>query len=417
MLRSIQSKRSAWTTLAVGGALVGLLVAGLGVAQDDSASSSRSFAGPPSFADVIEQVRPSVVTIRVVKEPVQLSSARGPAPFAGTPFDDMLERFGFDFGGQGWQFQTPMPRQGEGSGFIIDNDGYIATNNHVVDGASQVTVTLDSGEELVATVVGTDPRTDLALIKVNNGSNLPALSLGNSDAARVGDWVLAMGNPFGLGGTATAGIISARGRNINSGPYDDFLQVDAAINSGNSGGPIFNADGEVIGINTAIFSPNGGNIGIGFAIPANQARTVLDELKADGAVSRGWLGVEIRQVDRQNSPNADRLSDDEAGAEIARIVADGPADRAGLEAGDIITRFDGQAIDSPRTLSRLVGDLDSGDEVEIEYLRGDVRREVETVLGALQEAETRAAVPMNQRGPQDRYYRFEYPSPNQRFGR
>jgi serine protease Do len=410
MMRKGKISRSAWTTLAVGGVLVGWFVASLGEAQD-SAGTATGFAGPPSFADVIEQVRPAVVNIEVMKNPVQLSSAQG-VPFAGAPFEDFLERFGFSapgLGGQGGL--VPQPMRGAGSGFVIDEDGYIATNYHVVEGASDVVVTLDSGEKLEATVVGTDPRTDLALLRVRNGAELPAVRLGDSDQSRIGDWVLAIGNPFGLGGSATAGIISARGRDIQSGPYDDYLQVDAAINSGNSGGPVFNAAGEVIGINTAIFSPNGGNIGIGFAIPSNQARNVLDELRDNGQVSRGWLGVSIGPVVEQNGPAAANelvAAATSNGALIDSVVVDGPADRAGLARGDIVTRFDGHNIDSPKTLSRLVGEMDQGDRVEIEFLRTGDRNEVTTVLGELDEAELRAAA-TPQPDPNSYYYRYESP--------
>ena len=412
MLRSGTFKRTAWTAAACSGALVGLLIAGLGEAQDGQSAPSTSFAGPPSFADVVAEVSPAVVNIAVTKEAASFPAASGGSPFAGAPFDDLLERFGFP--GQSRILPNPQPRQGEGSGFIIDSDGYIATNYHVVEGAASVIVTLNSGEQLDATVVGSDERTDLALLKVDNGRNLPALRIGNSDLSRVGDWVLAIGNPFGLGGSATAGIISARGRDIRSGPYDDYLQIDAPINSGNSGGPIFNSAGEVIGINTAIFSPNGGSVGIGFAIPSNQARGVLDELREGGVVSRGWLGVEIQSVDRRGAGNVEpnRIGEPQGGALIARVVAGGPADLAGLTGGDIIQEFDGQTIDSARSLSRLVGELDAGDEVEIEYLRDGRSHEISTVLGELDETQARAALePIDPEPRAYRNFRFQRSEP------
>lgn len=414
MLRSSTRKRTAVAAVAVGGALLGLFVAGLGSAQDGESGIAASFAGPPSFADVIEQVSPAVVNIAVTKQAVRYSSGPGGAPFAGAPLDDLFRQFGQRFGGEQWGAPMPAPQRGEGSGFIIDADGYIATNNHVVDGASEVTVRLKSGEELAARVVGIDERTDLALLKVEDSRNLPTLNLGDSDQSRVGDWVLAIGNPFGLGGSATAGIISARGRDIQSGPYDDYLQIDAPINAGNSGGPVFNARGEVIGINTAIFSPNGGNIGIGFAIPSNQARSILNELREGGVVSRGWLGVEIRPAEQARgvASQAAAVDAERTGALIARVVANGPADSAGLRSGDIITHFDGEAIETARSLSRLVGDLDAGDEVELEYQRDGQRHSATTVLGALDETDVRASLePIDPQQQGYQYYRF---APNRR---
>jgi serine protease Do len=245
-------------------------------------------------------------------------------------------------------------------------------------------VTLASGEELQARVVGTDPRTDLALIKVDYDGPLPALRFGDSDRTRVGEWVLAIGNPFGLGGTATAGIVSARSRDIHASAYDDFLQIDAAINSGNSGGPVFNAAGEVIGINTAIVSPTGGSVGIGFAIPSAQARDVLMELREHGVVSRGWLGIAM-------APDAQ--DGGVAGVLVAEVTPDGPAAAAGLMQGDVVRQFNGEAVDSTRTLARLVGTRDAGEEVELEVLRGGSSRTVTVELGELDEARLQAAAP------------------------
>jgi serine protease Do len=383
-------------------ALAGILIAGPDEARGQQGNQATSFAGPPSFADVVEQVSPAVVTVAVTMQPVAYQTSAGVSPFSGTPFEDFFGGFGVPD-----QRVMPLPRKGEGSGFIIDGDGYIATNNHVVEGATEVTVTLANGEQLEARVVGTDPRTDLALIKVDEGHDLPALALGDSDHARIGDWVLAIGNPFGLGGTATAGIISARGRDIQAGYYDDFLQIDAAINSGNSGGPVFNAAGEVIGINTAIYSPTGGSVGIGFAIPANQAQDVLEDLRDDGAVTRGWLGVQM-VVDEEGRTR---------GVQIDDVFAYGPADLAGLERGDVITRFDGKAIEASRDLSRLVASLDAGDEVEIEVMRGGEHREFTARLGQREEERVEASLrnmpqqlpeqlPPNQPGRQQWEWRF-----------
>jgi serine protease Do len=376
---AMNRSRSAWTALILtGGAVAALFAAGYGEAQDaqdQGRAPAVSFAAPPTFADIIERVSPAVVNISVTKE-----VAAYPASSA-FPFEDLLPFFGGDPGDQNRLRVVPQPRpvQGEGSGFIIDADGYIATNNHVVDGASEVTVTLSSGEQFQAEVVGTDPDTDLALIKVEEDANLPALGFGDSDRARVGDWVVAIGNPFGLGGTATAGIISARGRDIQSGPYDDYLQIDAPINSGNSGGPVFNAAGEVIGINTAIFSPNGGNIGIGFAIPANNAERILAELREGGTVSRGWLGVQIQDLNEELASHF--ALDNPQGALIAEVQPDSPAEAGGLEAGDIVTGLNGRDIDSARTLARVVGSLDQGEKVEIEVWRDGAREELEITIG------------------------------------
>jgi len=398
MLRTLRTvrPRTAVLALVVGtGALAALSIAGLGSAQDRQSGGALSFAGQPSFADVFEQVSPAVVMVSVTADAMPMPTG---GPFAGLPFEDF---FG-NLPGADQRRMVPQPRQGVGSGFIIDEDGYIATNYHVVDGAREVSVVLDTGEELEARVVGRDPRTDLALIKVDTDRDLPTVPLGDSDRARVGEWVLAIGNPFGLGGTATAGIISARGRDIQSGPYDDFLQIDAAINSGNSGGPVFNAAGEVIGINTAIFSPTGGNVGIGFAIPSNQARNVLEELRDNGAVSRGWLGVQIGPAERAG----------DAGAEVAAVVPGGPAATAGIEPGDVITRLDGQAIDSYRTLSRLIGERDAGDDVALEVLRNGETVRLSAELGMLDESNVQAATtpePRSYATPDSRRYRFSQP--------
>ena len=254
----------------------------------------------------------------------------------------------------------------------------------MIDGAEEIVVTLQSGEQLEAVVVGKDERTDLALIKVDSSRELIALEFGDSDRARVGEWVLAIGNPFGLGGTATAGIISARGRDIRSGPYDDYLQIDAPINSGNSGGPVFNTVGEVIGVNTAIYSPNGGSIGIGFAIPANQARAILDELRTEGAVERGWLGVSIRGIDRELAESL--ALDDARGAQVAYVEPGSPADRAGVLDGDVITAFDGELVDSARTLGRLVGSRDAEERVSINVWRDGESLELTVELGELSSA-------------------------------
>ncbi len=367
-------------------ALAPLLSAGF-QAADDGAESGLAMAPPGavSFADVVERVSPAVVNIAVTKRSGSIPTAVWPERFPrGGEFERFFRRFFDEQDGTPGGPRFPRQVRGAGSGFVIDAEGYIATNQHVIDGAEEIVVTFQSGEQLEAVVIGQDERTDLALIRIDPPSELTALEFGDSDRARVGEWVLAIGNPFGLGGTATVGIVSARGRDIQSGPYDDYLQIDAPINSGNSGGPVFNTAGEVIGVNTAIFSPNGGSIGIGFAIPANQARAILDELRTSGAVERGWLGVSIRSVDREL---AESLGLDEAGgARIARIEPDSPADRAGLRNGDVITAFDGQLVDSARTLSRLVGGTDADERVSIEVWRDGETLEFTVELGELSTA-------------------------------
>jgi serine protease Do len=282
--------------------------------------------------------------------------------------------------------RTDRRTEALGSGFLIDQSGYIVTNNHVIDNSDSINVTLQDGRELEASLVGTDPKTDLALLKVETKETLPALNFGDSDEARVGDWVLAIGSPFGLGGSATAGIISARGRDIRSGPYDDYLQIDAPINSGNSGGPVFNADGEVIGVNTAIYSPNGGNVGIGFAIPSKQVQTIVAELKSDGAVRRGWLGVQIQDIDEELASSLGL--DDDSGALVADVVDDSPAAKADLRVGDVITQFGDDEISSAKSLSIAVADTDPSKKVPVRIIRDGDRRTLQVRLG---EAEQVAA--------------------------
>jgi serine protease Do len=264
----------------------------------------------------------------------------------------------------------------------------------VVDGADEVVVTLQGGQKLEAMLVGSDATTDLALLKVEPGAPLTAVAFGDSDLVRVGEWVLAIGNPFGLGGTATAGIVSARGRDIRSGPYDDYLQIDAAINSGNSGGPVFSTAGQVVGINTAIFSPNGGNIGIGFAIPANQASAVVEQLKASGRVERGWLGVDIQALDPELAASLDLPS--ASGALVAQVMDDSPARGAGIEPGDVITRFGDTTVEAPRDLSRAVGTSPPGQRTAVRLWRDGRERTVQVTLG---ETDVGAASALSSRAP------------------
>lgn len=324
------------------------------------------------FADLVGEVRPAVVNVQVARaiRPAAQSRMKWRRPGMESP--ELFRHFRSMPG-----FAIPdMPRiEGVGSGFIIDSSGLIVTSHHVVKGADSVTITLQDGRKLEARVAGADPKTDLALLEVDAAEALPAVEFGDSDRTRIGDWVVAVGNPFGLGGTVTAGIVSARGRDIGSGPYDDYLQLDAPINRGNSGGPLFDRSGRVVGVNTAIFSPTGGNVGIGFAVPANVAKPIIDTLRTDGKVHRGWLGVEIQHIDETM---AEALGlEDAKGALVASVLEDGPAAGAGLLPGDVIVSFAGEPLDTMKDLPRIVAEIDSGTEVEIEVWR-DGRRETLT---------------------------------------
>jgi len=371
------------STLALSAIVSAVLISGAIVSPafstdaENTATPSAVFDVNQGFADLVEQVQPSVVTIEVSKTMQPQASGFGGDPRA----QEFFERF---FGEMPAP-QQPQQAQGLGSGFVVDASGYIVTNNHVIDGADQVTVRLHDGRELEAEVLGVDDKTDLALLQIS-AEGLEALDIGDSDSMRVGDWVVAIGNPFGLGGTATAGIISARGRDIRSGPYDDYLQIDAPINSGNSGGPVFNSAGEVVGVNTAIFSPNGGSVGIGFAIPSNQMQEIIAELKSDGAIDRGWLGIQLQDISDELASGLGL--DSTEGSLIADVVAGSPAERGELRTGDVIVSYDDEAITGARELSRMVGSSDSGDEVTLGVIRNNERLELDVILG---EAATQTA--------------------------
>lgn len=320
-----------------------------------------------SLADMVQAVGPSVVQIQVKPQARMQQMAN---PFGGGR-DDLQDRlgqlFGFQFREQAPQRRAPMERGALGSGFIIDASGLVLTNNHVVDGATDVTVQLSDGRELPGKVLGRDAKIDVAVVKIVGGGRFEAVSWGDSDSIRVGDSVFAVGSPFGLGNTVTSGILSARGREIGAGPYDDFLQVDAAINSGNSGGPLFDANGRVIGINTAIFSPSGGNVGIGFAIPADTARKVARQIAEHGSVQRGRIGVTLQtltpEVAEQLGINAGK------GALIAGVEPEGPAAAAGLESGDVVRSFAGKSIEDSGDLARAVADAKVGSRVPMTVVR------------------------------------------------
>ena len=329
------------------------------------------------FADLVSEVRPAVVNVQVTRaiQPAAHSRMKWRQP--GMELPEMFRHFRSMPG-----FAMPdMPRaEGVGSGFIVDASGLIVTSHHVVKGAESVTVTLQDGRKLEARVAGIDPKTDLALLEVDTGGSLPVVEFGNSDRTRVGDWVVAVGNPFGLGGTVTAGIVSGRGRDIGSGPYDDYLQLDAPINRGNSGGPLFDRSGRVVGVNTAIFSPTGGNVGIGFAIPANVAKPVIESLRTDGKVDRGWLGVQIQRI---GETMAEALGLEEPkGALVASVMSDGPAASAGLRPGDVILSFAGEPLDTMKDLPRIVAGIESGTEVDVEVWRDGAREILTATIGA-----------------------------------
>jgi serine protease Do len=387
--------RSGWLAGAIAGVALAATVALVNFTPDAHSAPPPAAVSTGSFADVVEAVSPAVVNI-MVTQAAEAAPTMGFQRF-GAPQnrgrsdqqEQLEEFFGRFFDMPQTPQQAPQRRvEGQGSGFIVDADGYIVTNNHVVDRATKIVVTTHDGRKLDATLVGHDPKTDLAVIKVD-GSGLPHVAFGDSDKSRVGDWVLAIGNPFGLGGTATAGIVSARGRDIQSGPYDDYLQIDAPINFGNSGGPVFNVAGEVVGVNTAIFSPNGGNIGIGFAIPANQAKNVVEQIRANGSVERGWLGVQIQDLDEELA--ASLGLEQEKGALVADVVADGPAQHGGVLAGDVIRKFNGHEIDTARTLSRVVADANPRETAHVMVWRDGKSHELKVKLGEAAKSEQVAA--------------------------
>jgi len=348
----------------------------------------RKVAQPIGFADIVEHVKPSVISVKVnINEKVSSKDDNNndDSPFQpGSPMERFFRRFGGPDGLPPGMRGNPRGGHGavtgQGSGFFISADGFAVTNNHVVDGADKVEVTTDDGKVYKAKVIGTDARTDLALIKVEGGSDFPFAKLSDGKP-RIGDWVLAVGNPFGLGGTVTAGIVSASGRDIGNGPYDDFIQIDAPVNKGNSGGPAFNTEGEVMGVNTAIYSPSGGSVGIAFSIPASTVKSVIAQLKDKGSVSRGWIGVQIQPV---TADIADSLGLKKAeGALVAEPQANGPAAKAGIESGDVITAVNGESVKDARELARTIGGLPPGASVKLNVLHKGADKVVNLTLGQL----------------------------------
>ena len=358
---------------------------------------------PVGFADIVEKVKPAVISVRVKMPGARVMSFNdnnNSSPFQpGSPMERFFRRFGMpDLPNTPNDERAPGRRQmvtGQGSGFFISADGYAVTNNHVVDKAETVEVTTDDGRIHTAKVIGTDPRTDVALIKIDDGKDFPYVRFADH-APRIGDWVLAVGNPFGLGGTVTAGIVSARGRDIGAGPYDDFIQIDAPVNKGNSGGPTFDVDGSVIGVNTAIFSPSGGSVGIAFAIPADTVKTVVTQLKDKGSVSRGWIGVQIQPVTSEIAENLGLKTTQ--GALVAEPQADGPAAKAGIVAGDVITAVNGTTIKDARDLARQIGALPPGSSVKLTVLHNGKEQSFSLNLGELPNQREANATPDTRSG-------------------
>ena len=341
-------------------------------------TEAQAFGAPESFAELAQKISPAVVNI-TTSAMIAAPTDGMPMVPEGSPFQDFFD----DFGGPGQG--GPQRSEALGSGFVVSEDGYIVTNNHVIEGADEIEIEFFSGERLKAKLVGTDPKTDIALLKVESDKPLPFVTFGNSDLMRVGDWVMAMGNPLGQGFSVSAGIVSARGRQLQ-GSYDDFIQTDAAINRGNSGGPLFNMDGQVVGVNTAILSPNGGSIGIGFSMASNVVTKVVDQLKEFGETRRGWLGVRIQDV----TPDiAESMGLADAKGALVTDVPDGPAKDAGIQSGDVITRFDTNDVASAGDLTRRVADAPIGEAVPVIVLR-DGRTETLTVtLGRREDAEAK----------------------------
>jgi serine protease Do len=397
-------------------ALMASVVAGLGVAVYGLDSVPGGFdiltspahaqvnsdigkaAQPTGFADIVQRVKPSVISVKVtMKDKAADASDRDDGSDQSGP---PMERFFRQFGGP--EGTPPGTRDhhggghgammGQGSGFFISPDGYAVTNNHVVDGADKVEVTTDDGKTYTAKVIGTDVRTDVALIKVEGGADFPFAKLA-AGKPRIGDWVLAVGNPFGLGGTVTAGIVSASGRDIGSGPYDDFIQIDAPVNKGNSGGPAFNMQGEVVGVNTAIYSPSGGSVGIAFSIPAPTVKNVIAQLKDKGTVSRGWIGVQIQPVSQDIADNLGLKKAE--GAMVLEPQANGPAAKAGIESGDVITSVNGEAVKDPRELARTIAALAPGADVKLSVLHKGKDEAISLTLGQLPATQEANASPAN----------------------
>jgi serine protease Do len=372
--------------------------AALAAALVFAAGEPATARGPENIADVAEQVIDAVVNISTSQK-IDPRVTELPDLPPGSPMEEFFDQF-FKKHGQGGADQAPRRVNSLGSGFIIDASGLVVTNNHVIADADEINVILNDGTKLKATLVGKDNKSDLALLRVHSDKPLKAVKFGDSDKLRLGEWVIAIGNPFSLGGSVTAGIVSARNRDINSGPYDNYIQTDAAINRGNSGGPLFNLNGEVVGVNTAIISPSGGSIGIGFAVPSDSAVAVIDQLRQYGETRRGWLGVRIQQV---TDDIAESLSITPArGALVAGVDDKGPAKPAGIEPGDVVVAFDGHDIKEMHDLPRVVADTPVGKVVDVVIIRKGKQETHKVTVGRLQDTEKVADASAKQEAPPDK---------------
>ena len=379
----------------------GAAIAALAAAVALVPAQPASARGPDGIADVAEQVIDAVVNISTSQK-VDPRAEELPDLPPGSPMEKFFDQFFKNHHGQGGDNSDEGPRRinSLGSGFIIDPSGLVVTNNHVIADADEISVILNDGTKLKADLVGKDTKADLALLRVHADKPLKSVKFGDSGKLRLGEWVIAIGNPFSLGGTVTAGIVSARNRDINSGPYDNYIQTDAAINRGNSGGPLFNLDGEVIGINTAIISPSGGSIGIGFAVPSDTAIDVINQLRQYGEVRRGWLGVRIQQVTDEIAESLGIKPT--RGALVAGVDDAGPAKPAGIEPGDVVVKFDGKEIKEPKDLSRVVADTAVGKEVDVVIIRKGAEQTKQVTLGRLEDGEKAVQAAVKPNEPQDK---------------
>jgi serine protease Do len=364
-----------------------------------TAAQPAAARGPENIADVAEQVIDAVVNISTSQK-VDPRVTEMPDLPPGSPMEEFFDQFFKNRRGGGGNEQTPRRINSLGSGFIIDASGLVVTNNHVIADADEINVILNDGTKLKATLVGRDNKSDLALLRVHSDKPIKAVKFGDSDKLRLGEWVIAIGNPFSLGGSVTAGIVSARNRDINSGPYDNYIQTDAAINRGNSGGPLFNLNGEVVGVNTAIISPSGGSIGIGFAVPSNSAVAVIDQLRQFGETRRGWLGVRIQQVTDDIAESLNIAPP--RGALVAGVDDKGPAKPAGIEPGDVVVSFDGHDIKEMHDLPRVVADTPVGKVVDVVVIRKGKQETHKVTVGRLQDNEKVAEASVKQEAPPDK---------------